>query len=155
MNTLKPTNFFRMTEDGERTVTVGTAEDFINTADFNHAQAEVAERLNTELRRTLSLQAFGHTDGWMVSKVQQPTTITLPKWKPISPKGANDAKTIVATMVEGKLVGKACGRAVNMLRDNPHWTPREAALAAAAATEGESEDDARQRKMRKKAGSRA
>lgn len=127
--TPKCAHFFRV-QLGQRVEIVGSADGYISTSGMNSAQALVAEQLNAELEQRLSHAAFGTIDATVLGECK-PLPISLPAMRPYSPKGANDAKQIVATLVPKKLIGRAAARAINTLRDNPHWLPREAAVEAA------------------------
>lgn len=124
--------FFRV-QKGQRVEIVGSADGYIPTKGMNHAQSEVAEQLNAELEQRLCLAAFGTVDATVLGECGlRPGQPTLVPMRPYSPKGAKDAREIVATLgLQRKLIGRAAARAVNTLRDHPNWLPREAAVEAA------------------------
>lgn len=128
------TNLFLVQRGSDR-VAVRSAESFVETEGMSKSQRQVAESINAELSDRLVHLAFGFVDAdarVVQCELHTPPTITLPKFKPVSPRGARDAKNRVAAELKKvpggkKVVGSACMRAVFNLVQNPRWTVADAA----------------------------
>lgn len=128
---------FYLVQSARESVIVGHGATLIDTTGMSRSQTEVADQLNDELRSELSLLAFGEVGASVLPASFNPrkTAPKLPRMRQFSPVGAHAARQLARELVVPELVEPVQRRAINNLRNNPHWTVRDCVMAAAEKVE--------------------